>query len=93
MSSESEVTEFEQERMQHPTGHCEDCGCPLEVCCKPKKPVRLASESVDLKWLKDWCKNNKHPVEWDGSDGKHYETETVQINDLVKWAEKEAKKK
>jgi len=45
MSKESEVTEFEQERMQHPTGHCEDCGCPLEVCCKPKKPV------VEVEWL------------------------------------------
>jgi len=25
---------------------CEDCGCPLEVCCKPKKPV------VEVEWLK-----------------------------------------
>ena len=46
MSEESEVTEYEQERMQHPTGHCEDCGCPLEVCCKPKEPV------VEVEWLK-----------------------------------------
>ena len=53
MSSESEVTEFEQERMQHPTGHCEDCGCPLEVCCKPKKPV------VEVEWLEKYCKENK----------------------------------
>jgi len=23
---------------------CEDCGCPLEICCKPKKPVILVEE-------------------------------------------------
>ena len=26
---------------------CEDCGCPLEVCCKPKKPVVL------VEWLEE----------------------------------------
>ena len=25
-----------------------------------KKPVRLASESVDLKWLEKWCKEHQH---------------------------------
>ena len=23
---------------------CEDCGCPLEICCKPKKPVVSVEE-------------------------------------------------
>ncbi len=24
--------------------HCEDCGCPLDICCKPKEPVVSAEE-------------------------------------------------
>ena len=60
---------------------CEDCGCPLEICCKPKVPVRLASESVDLKALKEWCEKNN-----DYFFKPHH-------NELIKWAEKEAKKK
>ena len=48
--------------------------------------VRLASESVDLKWLKDWCKKNQaktkmSPKEW------------VCVKYLLVWAKKEAKKK
>ena len=23
---------------------CKDCGCPLEICCKPKKPVISVEE-------------------------------------------------
>jgi len=59
---------------------CEDCGCPLDICCKPKKPVRLASESVDLKALKEYCKT--------------HETlrDCIARDSLIEWAEKEAKK-
>ncbi len=32
---------------------CEDCGCPLDICCKPKKPV------VSVEWLEKWCKEHK----------------------------------
>ena len=31
---------------------CKDCGCPLEICCKPKKPV------VEVEWLEKWCEKN-----------------------------------
>ena len=44
------------------------------------KPVRLASESVDLKTLKEFCKKNYLPYNQD-------------ICNLIEWAEKEAKKK
>ena len=33
--------------------YCEDCGCPLEICCKPKKPV------VEVEQLEKWCNKNK----------------------------------
>ena len=42
--------------------------------------VRLASESVDLKALKEFCKENYLPYNQD-------------ICNLIEWAEKEAKKK
>jgi len=32
---------------------CEDCGCPLDVCCKPKKPV------VEVEWLEKWVEEHK----------------------------------
>ena len=91
MSEESEVTEFEQERMQHPTGHCEDCGCPLDICCKPKKPVRLASESVDLKKLKEECKSSIAEV---SKEKQSYARAgyILALNNILDWAEKEAKK-
>ena len=52
---------------------------------KKKVPVRLASESVDLKALKRYCGKNQaktdmSPKEW------------VCVKYLIKWAEKEAKK-
>ena len=31
---------------------CKNCGCPLEVCCKPKTPV------VSVEWLEKWVKEN-----------------------------------
>jgi len=43
--------------------------------------VRLASESVDLKELREWIEKNKRLREF------------VLIDDLIEWAEKEAKKK
>jgi len=43
--------------------------------------VHLASESVDLKALKEWCEKNN-----DYFFKPHH-------NELIKWAEKEAKKK
>ena len=69
--------------------YCEDCGCPLEVCCKPKEPVRLASESVDLKKLKEWCKE-----EMDGMDRTDDFERGVHdiLEELLSWAEKGAKK-
>jgi len=42
-------------------------------------PVRLASESVDLKALKEFCKENYLPYNQD-------------ICNLIEWAKKEAKK-
>jgi len=53
MSKESEVTEYEQERIRHLCRYCEDCGCLLEFCCKPKKPV------VSFDWLKDFVERKK----------------------------------
>jgi len=50
-------------------------------------PVRLASESVGLKELKEYC--NKEMLNCDDE----YEQATFDIlRELVKWAEKEAKK-
>ena len=47
-----------------------------------KQPVRLASESVDLKALKEWCERNKFG----------YAPPRINKDELMKWAEKEAKK-
>ena len=44
--------------------------------------VHLASESVSVEWLKKWCKKNKFET---------YDREFVGIEDLLSWAEKEAK--
>ena len=44
--------------------------------------VRLASESVDLKALKEWCEKNKFG----------YKPPRANIDELLKWAEQEAKK-
>ena len=52
--------------------------------------VRLASESVDLKWLKEWCKRNM-AAKFTDEDGNCGE-DVVYIDDLIEWAEKEAKK-
>jgi len=74
--------------------YCEDCGCPLDICCKPKTPVRLASESVDLKALKEWL--NKPTTGYiDHSDclGNLIHKEVIEIKKVIKWVEKEAKKK
>jgi len=80
MSSESEVTEFEQERIQHPTGHCEDCGCPLEICCKPKKPVVSVEElEKEVKRLEDLL----HITEFDFSDMNA--TCVITLKDFNKW--------
>ena len=50
--------------------------------------VRLASESVDLKWLEKWCKIIP------SKDLTQYEIGYKQaIKDTLSWAEKEAKKK
>jgi len=61
---------------------------PTEITIDENKlvPVRLASESVDLKALKRYCGKNQaktdmSPKEW------------VCVKYLIKWAEKEAKKK
>jgi len=32
---------------------CEDCGCPLEVCCKPK------TSGISIKWLETEIKRLK----------------------------------
>ena len=64
---------------------CEDCGCPLDVCCKPKEPVRLASESVDLKWLRGEIENFYYcNPEMEGAN--------MALKHLLSIAEKEAKK-
>ena len=51
-------------------------------------PVRLASESVDLKWLENYCKMNGYPF---------HDEDVVSVQDLLEavrlQAEKEAKKK
>ena len=67
--------------------YCEDCGCPLEVCYKPKEPVRLASESVDLKKLKEYRKSYI-------KDNQYIEGGLVStiLDDLIEWVEKEVKK-
>ena len=65
-----------------------------------KKPVRLASESVDLRKFKEWIRKNQY-TEWDGkcSCGKEFtishpnELKYISVSDLLVWAEKEAKKK
>ena len=50
--------------------------------------VRLASESVDLKWLENYCKMNGYPF---------HDEDVVSVQDLLEavrlQAEKEAKKK
>ena len=44
-------------------------------------PIRLASESVDLKALKKWC------------EGKQtWRNDYVNVSEMLSWAEKEAKK-
>ena len=62
-------------------------------------PIRLASESVELKALEEWIRKNQY-IEWDGkcSCGKEFtishpdELKYISVKDLIKWAEKEAKK-
>ena len=78
MSSESEVTEFEQERIQHPTGHCEDCGCPLEICCKPKKPV------VEVEVLENFCKGRIEEIKEGVKAGIYATPEEVKLINLAK---------
>ena len=91
MSKESEVTEYEQKRMQSKKvlGFYEEDSWQVIAVNNDKifavnsnnlVPVRLASESVDLKELKEYCKNNH---------SKYNQT----ICDLIEWAEKEVKKR
>ncbi len=54
-------------------------------------PVRLKSESVGIEWLEDYCKRNKHPVGWDGTDGKYHEEDAITIENLLTAAKKKAK--
>jgi len=57
-------------------------------------PVRLASENVDLKKLKEWCKKN-HWLEIDTEPDKIMPRNRAVLDEdaLIEWAEKEAKKK
>jgi len=60
---------------------------PTEITIDENKlvPVRLASESVDFKALKEWCENNCFKTEWENEDA-------IILSNLIEWAEKEAKK-
>ena len=49
--------------------------------------VRLASESVDLKWLKEYCGNTRKKIWEHGTDS------FIDVKALLSCAEKEAKKK
>ena len=81
---------------------CEDCGCPLEICCKPKVPVRLASESVDLKDIKELKDFSEQLVEnkdlylekkLNPADVELFFDSIEDLNNMIKdLVEKEAKK-
>ena len=62
-----------------------------EVYLKDLVPVRLASESVDLKTLKEWLKEAR-----DKMPDEHDKAIVSQVTGFIlgkEWAEKEAKKK
>jgi len=54
-------------------------------------PVRLASESVELKALKEYCGNSRRKIWSETFDGEK-QIPFIDMNDLLLWAEKEAKK-
>ena len=98
MSKESEVTEYEQKRMQSKKvlGFYEEDSWQVIAVNNDKifavnsnnlVPVRLASESVDLEALQKWCKIIP------SKDLTQYEIGYKQaLKDTLSWAEKEAKK-
>ena len=57
--------------------YCEDCGCPLDICCKPQQPV------VSLQAIKKWIKKNKFG----------YKPLRVNAEELTKWAETQSGQK
>jgi len=69
--------------------YCEDCGCPLDICCKPKVPV------VSLQALKEWCMKEKQILSFLIDQKEKYkqaEGYNKALNRILSWAEKEAKK-
>ena len=58
-------------------------------------PVRLASESVGLKAIRGLCKKQVNKLGLKGKSTaikEHNKLVTIYVNDLLEWAEKEAKK-
>ena len=57
-------------------------------------PVRLASESVGLKALKEYCKEQESNLWAEKNTCKPFRTRVslVNVSQLLSWAEKEAKK-
>jgi hypothetical protein len=62
--------------------YCEDCGCPLGVCCKTKTPV------VGLAELKKYCEENKfeHKLCNCGHKG-----DVIIVHNFIEWAESRSK--
>ena len=58
--------------------YCEDCGCPLDICCKPQQPV------VSLQAI-------RKKVNLESGKGCSLEKWNM-LHDWLAWAEKEAKK-
>ena len=88
--------------------YCENCGCPLDICCKPKQPVvslqELKEEFVNLKdWINEIVENKDAYLEGklNSEDTMNFfekiENFKEEINDaekrLLSWAENQGGEK